>query len=725
MSIYPLRQSTNDVNNRRSDPQENSASDASDRYMLGGRINILIVDDEPRNLTVLETVLADPRYRIVRAESADQALLALVVEEFALLILDIRMPGMTGFELAQMIKERKKTAGVPIIFLTAYFNEDQHILEGYGSGAVDYMHKPVNPIILRSKVAVFADLYDKSRECGLANRALLTEVAERRRAEEQLRTLNETLALRVKERNEALAMTSTALNEVGERYRLLFDGSLDSIFSIDIDGRFAAANPAATRLTGLTVDQLRTVHFQDLFSIDSQDGSENSFVPARCRESFTIHSTTKRATGEICHLFISGSPTIINGEVVEISCIAHDISERIQLETQLRDQAARLSEMHLRKDEFLAMLSHELRSPLAAIANAAQLLDFPTGIDTQIQHQACSIIMRQMNQVQHLVDDLLEVARITTGRVQLRLEPVSIGGVVERAVETVRALIEDRRHQLKTSLPSEPVQLHADGARLEQVIVNLLTNAAKYTDEGGQIFLTVTREDNDCILKVRDTGVGISPALLPHIFELFTQADRSLDRSQGGLGIGLALVQRLIQLHGGTVEAFSREGQGSEFVVKLPGVMAPTFSASLPGVSQDRPPKESPVAPRSLRIVVVDDNVDAASGMAILLKFSGHEVYTVYDGLAAVEAASTYLPDLMMLDIGLPGMNGYEVAKCIRREPLLRDIILVASTGYGQDSDRKLSSDAGFNHHLVKPASFEKLQQILADVPSSRSVSVL
>lgn len=348
-------------------------------------------------------------------------MLALVVEEFVLLILDIRMPGMTGFELAQMIKERKKTAGVPIIFLTAYFNEDQHILEGYGSGAVDYMHKPVNPIILRFKVAVFADLYDKSRECGLANRALLTEVAERRRAEEQLRTLNETLASHVKERNEALAMTSTALNEVGERYRLLFDGSLDSIFSIDIDGRFSAANPAATRLTGLTIDQLRAAYFQDLFSIDSQDGSENSFVPARCRESFTIHATTKRATGEICHLFISGSPTIINGEVVEISCIAHDISERIQLETQLREQAARLSEMHLRKDEFLAMLSHELRSPLAAIANAAQLLDFPTGIDTQIQHQACSIIMRQMNQVQHLVDDLLEVARITTGRVQLHL----------------------------------------------------------------------------------------------------------------------------------------------------------------------------------------------------------------------------------------------------------------------------------------------------------------
>ncbi len=717
MSIYPLRRNASDSGQHRSDPPHHVASEPPDRNVPGGRISILIVDDEPRNLTVLETVLDDPRYRIVRAESADQALLALVVEEFALLILDIRMPGMTGFELAQMVKERKKTAGVPIIFLTAYFNEDQHILEGYGTGAVDYMHKPVNPAVLRSKVAVFADLYDKSRECGLANRALLAEVTERRRAEEQLRALNETLEIHVTERSQALAMTSTALNEVGERYRLLFDGSLDSIFSIDREGKFVSANPAAIRLTGLTMGELKAVYFQELFSVDCQDGAEMTFSPASCHESFTMHATTIRATGEICHLFISGTPTIVDGQVVEISCIAHDISKQIQLEKRLREQAARLSEMHLRKDEFLAMLSHELRSPLAAIASAAQLLSLPTEIDKQIQQQACSIIMRQMNQVQHLVDDLLEVARITTGRVQLRPESISVNGIVERAVETVRALIQDRRHDLRITLPSEPIQLHADGARLEQVLVNLLTNAAKYTDEGGQIWLNVLREHDQCVFRVRDTGVGIAASLLPHIFELFTQADRSLDRSQGGLGIGLALVQRLIELHGGSVEATSVEGQGSEFVVKLPAASTPLVSVTSPAIPIS---ESSEISSRSLRIVVVDDNVDAAEGLTILLKMSGHEVVTVYDGHAAVKAARAFRPDLMLLDIGLPGMNGYEVAKYIRQDPLLGDIVLVASTGYGQESDRRLSADAGFNHHLVKPANFEKLQQILANVARCR-----
>ena len=217
----------------------------------GGPINILIVDDEPKNLTVLETVLQDPGYRLVRAGSGEQALLALVEEEFALLILDIRMPGMTGFELAHMIKQRKKTAGVPIIFLTAYYNEDQHVLEGYGTGAVDYLYKPVNPAILRSKVAIFAELHRKSREYAIINRALLAEVTERRRAEEQLRELNDTLEHRVTERTEALMKTRVALNETGERYRSLFDGSLDAIFSLGADERFEAANPAALRLTGL------------------------------------------------------------------------------------------------------------------------------------------------------------------------------------------------------------------------------------------------------------------------------------------------------------------------------------------------------------------------------------------------------------------------------------------------------------------------------------------
>jgi PAS domain S-box-containing protein len=303
-----------------------------------GPINILIVDDEPKNLTVLETVLDDPDYRLVRAESADQALHALVVEEFALLILDIRLPGMNGFELAQMIKQRKKTAGVPIIFLTAYYNEDQHVLEGYGTGAVDYLVKPVNPAILRSKVAVFAELHRKSS-------ALVAEVTERRRVEEQLRELNDTLEQRVTERTQALEIASAALHETGERYRSLFDGSLDAIFFLGTDERFKAANPAALRLITRTLEELKTIPFLDLCAPDQREVVGNAFRGAFRRQGFAIDTAIVTGTGERRDLFISGAPEIQDGEIVGISCIARDITERIKTEEALRLSEARYREL--------------------------------------------------------------------------------------------------------------------------------------------------------------------------------------------------------------------------------------------------------------------------------------------------------------------------------------------------------------------------------------------
>ncbi len=285
-----------------------------------------------------------------------------------------------------------------------------------------------------------------------------------------------------------------------------------------------------------------------------------------------------------------------------------------------------------------------------------------------------------------------------------------MSGIVEVAVETVRPLIELRRHDLTVWLPPEPIWLRADAARLEQVVVNLLTNAAKYTAEGGRIGLTVQREEDQCVLRVRDTGVGISPALLPCIFDLFTQAERSLDRSQGGLGIGLALVQRLTDLHGGTVEANSAVGKGSEFVVRLPALPTGAPQPALPVTETGEP------TTRPLRVLVVDDNVDTVLSFSVLLKALGHDVRLAHDGPSAVQAANEYRPDVVLLDIGLPGLNGYEVAKRIRQNPMLTNVVLVALTGYGQDSDRQSSLEAGFNHHLVKPAYSGQLQQILANV---------
>ena len=285
-----------------------------------------------------------------------------------------------------------------------------------------------------------------------------------------------------------------------------------------------------------------------------------------------------------------------------------------------------------------------------------------------------------------------------------------MNGIVEVAVETARPLIEQRRHDLTVSLPPEPIWLHADAARLAQVVVNLLTNAAKYTEEGGHVWLTVQQEGDECVLRVQDTGVGITPELLPRIFDLFTQAERSLDRSQGGLGIGLALVQRLTDLHGGKVEAYSALGQGSEFVVRLP--VLPTDTPQPPSPVTDT----GQLTTRALRVLVVDDNEDTVLSFSMLLKASGHDVRTAHDGPTAVQAALDYRPDVVLLDIGLPGLNGYEVAKRIRQDPVLKNVMLVALTGYGQDSDRQTSLQAGFNHHLVKPARLEQLQKILATV---------
>ena len=383
-----------------------------------------------------------------------------------------------------------------------------------------------------------------------------------------------------------------------------------------------------------------------------------------------------------------------------------DITERKQAEQALVD-------LHRRKDEFLAMLSHELRSPLAPISNAVHLLRLQKHEDP-LQLQARTIIERQVGQLKHLIDDLLEVSRITTGRVQLRLERNLLSSIVERAVETVNPLILQRGHALTVSQPPEPIWVQADAARLEQVLVNLLTNAGKYTDEAGQIWLTVHQEGNSAVLRVRDNGVGIAPQLLPRIFDLFTQADRSLDRSQGGLGIGLCLVQRLVELHGGSVSAHSVLGQGSEFVVRLPALMPSEAAAPLPAIETAR------AAGTSCSVLVVDDNVDAARSMAYLLELSGHKVEVAHDGVSALAAALAMQPDVVLLDIGLPGLSGWEVAMQIRQRASAKHVVLVALTGYGQETDRERSQNAGFDHHLVKPADFETVQKILASVGKTK-----
>ena len=392
------------------------------------------------------------------------------------------------------------------------------------------------------------------------------------------------------------------------------------------------------------------------------------------------------------------------GQVIGGIAVTVDVTDRKRAEEKL-------AELDRRKDQFLAMLSHELRNPLAPILNAVQLLQLQKS-QNSVQQKALAIIERQVGQLAHLVGDLLEVSRAITGRIQLCQERITASHVAEHAVETARPLIEERRHELTLSLPRDPIWLYADASRLEQVVTNLLTNAAKYTNEGGHIWLSVRQAGNKALLCVRDTGLGIAPNFLPHAFDLFTQAERSSDRSQGGLGIGLTLAKRLVEMHGGTIEVSSTVGQGSEFVVSLD--VCPPGATSL----QSRPSQTEMARPTgsALRVLVVDDNLDAATALKMLVEEAGHLVRMAHTGPTALAAALDYRPDVMLMDIGLPELDGFEVAKRIHQEPTLHDIVLVAVTGHRQAAERQRIQEAGFQHYLVKPADFEKVREILAAV---------
>ena len=414
-------------------------------------------------------------------------------------------------------------------------------------------------------------------------------------------------------------------------------------------------------------------------------------------------------------------------QLVESRALAREALRRqreMEIEIAQRKRAEEmLKEADRRKDEFLAMLAHELRNPLAPIRNAVQILQWRMPAEEAL-HQPLVVIDRQARQLAGLVDDLLDVARITRGQINLRKQTLKLAEVVAQAVETSRPLLEARRHCLAIHLPDEPIFVEADPTRLAQVILNLLNNAAKYTEEGGDIRLTVELPvgGSDVVLRVRDNGMGIAPDMLPKIFEPFTQGERALDRAQGGLGIGLTLVRRLVELHGGTVQAFSEGlGGGSEFVVRLQilqgsdmwrraGSDGRTGATPVPPSSGDA--AASSFAPR-WRILIVDDNQDSADSLAILLDMLGHEVRTAYDGETGLHLAEDLSPDVILLDIGLPRLSGLEAAQRIRNDLGLRDAFLIAMTGYGQEEDKRRSREAGFNAHLVKPVDFGELKVML------------
>jgi signal transduction histidine kinase len=566
----------------------------------GAKVNILLVDDQPARLLTYQSVLSELGHNLVLAHSGLEALDKLMHEEFAVVLLDVSMPDMDGFEAARLIHEHPRFEKTPIIFVTGVHVTELDRLKGYKVGAVDYVSIPVVPEILRSKVAVLVELYCKRRE---------------------LRELNRTL---------------TAAN-----------------------ARLGAAN--------------------------------QMLQAEKTRELERLNAILQRANAEL------GRAN---------SSLQKEVAERAKAEQALKDADRK-------KDEFLAMLAHELRNPLAPIVNALHLIR--TNPSARQLGWSQEVIERQLAHLSRLVDDLLDVSRITRGKIALSPEPVEVATLVERAVETIHPLLQEREHIFTVGAPDRPLRVNGDPLRLTQALGNVLGNAAKYTDRGGHIWLDVTEHGAEVEIRVRDDGIGIPAERLPLIFDLFTQLDRQADHPQSGLGIGLALVRRLLEMHGGSVSASSEgAGRGSQFVIRLPLYTGETRTEN----GKAPAARPSPAPPVCRRILVADDNSDALESLSEVLRLQGHEVFSAANGSLAVEVAERNLPDVALIDIGMPLLDGYEVARWIRAQKWGKRVTLLALTGWGQEADRRRSSEAGFDLHLVKPLDVAKLSELLANLPA-------
>jgi signal transduction histidine kinase len=518
-----------------------------------GLVYFLLVDDLEENLLSLEGLLRRDGLVLLKARSGTAALEMLLQYDVALAILDVQMPEMDGYELAELMRGTERTRRVPIIFVTAGAADRQRRFRGYETGAVDFLNKPIEPDILRSKASVFFELYQ-------------------------------------------------------QRHQI-----------------------AAQR-------------------------------------------------------------------------------------DELKAYADALTEADRRKDEFLATLAHELRNPLSPIRNGLDILRAsPTAPRAE---EIRDMMDRQLSHLVRLVDDLLDVSRVSQGKVELRKEQIALSELLKTAVEASNPLIDAARHELIMDVPDQEVWLDADLTRLSQVISNLLNNAAKYTPEGGRIVLSARRDRGEVAIAVSDNGIGIPTDMLPRVFELFTQVRDNLDRSHGGLGIGLALVKQLVEMHGGSITAQSAgPGKGSSFRLRLPVVDA----AAAPAAAELSPPASQQAG--RLKVLVVDDNFDVAQTTGWMIEAIGHDYHMVHDSKLAVQTAREYRPDAVLLDINMPGMDGYAVCRALREQPIFEDTVIIAQTGWGKPQDAASSGVSGFDHHLTKPVNMDRLEQVLTGILTERRIT--
>jgi signal transduction histidine kinase/DNA-binding response OmpR family regulator len=716
-----------------------------ERQMERDRANILIVDDRSDKLLVYRTILEDLDQNLFTVASGEQALKQVLERDFAVILLDVNMPGMDGLETAALIRKRGRSAHIPIIFVTADFNDDHHMAKGYALGAVDYIASPVMPEILRAKVKVFVDLYllaQQAQRQAQEHVALAEEKVARAAAEQATRRLA------------FLAQASVALAGSLDLAAIIRElAGLCVPFLADVCALTLAAEDdesSSTEAAWMSDDPQLGLLRRSLAGVGNRwfDHAVERVQKSGKVETFgeCAPNTTTSGPGEamlasdigaVAEFPVNGLamvPLPARGRTLGVLALGLGPSGRkfdadaLSMATDLAGRAAialdnarlygKIQAEDRRKDEFLAMLAHELRNPLAPISNAVHILQVSEKDPAKFKW-AIEVISRQLTQLVRLVDDLLDISRITRGKIELKIEAIDASKVVAAAVETSRPFVDALEHTLTVLLPPEPLLLKGDFARVAQILANLINNAAKYTNQGGRIAVTAAREGANVVFRVRDTGIGIPGELLSSIFEPFTQIDRTLARSQGGLGIGLTLVRRLVEMQGGRVFA-SSDGpdQGSEFTVSLPAA-APAQRAKSESTEWGRTAADD----LDLCVLVVDDNHDVAESTAVLLRLVGCEVHLAHDGEEALRLVPRVRPDAVLLDIGLPRMNGYEVAERIRSDPENREILIVAVSGYGQQEHRLRSKQAGFDQHVVKPIDPSVLSSLLATFSSQRAAA--
>lgn len=673
------------------------------------KVNILVVDDLPEKHVVFRTILDELDQNIVSARSGQEALKFILDMEFAVILLDVNMPDIDGLETASLIRQYKKSSQTPIVFITAYVDELQ-ARRGYALGAVDYIPSPVVPEVLRSKVRVFCELFRMNRQ--LQKQAAQREALAR---SEAARTAAEDAIHRADFLAEASRVLSRSLN---------MDDTLAGILELCVPMLGERA------VLGLS-DKEGGVRRLEMHPAPRADDPEVFTPELRMaadevirEKEFRLVAWSNGRAAAICPLMAGDE---VRGALALLAEEGYFDSTRVALVREFGGRAAiamenarlysAVQEADRRKNEFLAMLAHELRNPLAPIRNAVHILASAEELPPKLGW-ARDVIGRQADHMARLIDDLLDVSRIVQGKVAVKPETLQLSTLIERSVEASSPRLGAREQVLDVVLPREPIELEGDAVRLSQVLSNLINNACKFSPPNSRIRLESEFQEGELQIAVKDEGAGIAPEFLPHMFDLFAQADQSLDRSQGGLGIGLTLVKHLVELHGGRVSASSEGlGKGAQITVTLPARVA-THPAQVAEPARPRAPAAAGAA--ASRILVVDDLAPSAETLMTLLEMEGFEVRVAHEGQDALRIAREFHPHVVLLDIGLPGMNGFEVAHGLRSQAESKDALLIALTGYGEAESRTRSAQAGFDFHMVKPADVDLLLTMLSDPQEAR-----